>query len=264
MKDSVLWRHPYQAESYEQLFEASSVDTDGFELVEEDSQNALFYEWYRAILREPVMVALLDLAESEGPWVGTEAGLFDKVRELTPAKAQKSGPFPSTPEELLGHVDDVHEHSWAFSAAGLVVLDRRKLTGEEAGAFDVPGWGLEHPLLVATEDAASERPLFYEALLGLARYEKPLLVAALRSTRNRPHWSGTTRQMQARLWAYYPDNRAEGYGWIFRAAEWADDLEGFSVDDRALEDAAYTSPYSGPHDPFRLLDHSLDEWIGSK
>jgi hypothetical protein len=70
--------------------------------------------------------------------------------------------------------------------------------------------------------------------------------------------------MQRRLWAYYPDNRAEGYGWIFRAAEWADEFEGWSVDERLIEDAAYTSPYSGPHDPFRLLDHSLDEWIGSK
>ena len=186
------------------------------------------------------------------------------MRALTPARAQKSGPFPSTPAELLGHIDDVHEHSWAFLAAGLVVLNRRRLTGEEAEAFDVPGWGPDRPLLVATEEAASGRPLFYETLLQLARYEKPLLVAALRSTRNRPHWSGATLQMQRRLWAHYPGNRAEGYGWIFRTAEWADNFEGFSVDDRPLDDAAYASPYSGPHDPFRLLDHSLDGWIGSK
>ena len=274
MKDSVLWKHPYETEDYGRYFDTSSaeadgfesietgasesVETDTFELIEDSAQNTLFYEWHKAIINEPVMKSLEALADFEGVWVGAEAELFKKVKELTSTKAQKSGPFPSTPGELLEHVHEVYERTWAFPAAGFEVLDFRKLTEEEAEGYEVPGWGIHRPLLVRKVGSTREKPSFYEAFLELARYERPLLVAILKSTRKQRRWSGTTSALSGRLWKYYPDV----------TSVWALAIPGlwhrYPDYESRMSIRSEDYRYEGAMDPFRMLDYSLDAWIGSR
>jgi hypothetical protein len=254
VEDSVLWECPF--DDPERL------------LPEGNDPDEEYYLWHQKFLDEPLMSALKALASRKDIWVGDEAMLYKAVESITTPAVRKSGPFPSGPKELMQHISDIEERSYAFFGAGLKVLDHRKLSGTEAARYHAPGWGAELPILVAKVGAATKAPLFYHTLFELARYEKPLVVAVLNSTRKRRHWSGPTLEMQRRLLAYYPESRPGAMAWFFRVDEWNEEWqEAFKEGqlpgiEKLIDEASYETPYSGSEDPYRFLDLGIDKWIG--
>jgi hypothetical protein len=95
-------------------------------------------------------------------------------------------------------------------------------------------------------------------MFRLARHEKPLLVAALKSTRKQRHWSGATRELRMRLAKYYPDARPEWFPW--KRMFWEQYPDGGPSGPIHSEDYLY----DGDFDPYRIVDRAFDEWIGPK
>jgi hypothetical protein len=205
VEDSVLWECPFD-DPERLMSEGSDPDEE-------------YQRWHQKLLNEPAMSGLRAVASRSGTWGGDEADLYEALEEVTAPAVRRSGPFPSEPKELMRHIRDIGERSYALFGAGFEVLDRRKLSAKEAARYHAPGWGAERPILVAKDGAAAKNPLFCHTLFELARYEKPLLVAILNSTRKQRNWSGTTREMQRRLLAYYPESRPGAIAWFLRVDE---------------------------------------------
>ena len=257
--DSVLWMDP--CEMYGVPFEPTEVEADGsfvIDVAANKAMNEAEYRWTRAIMEEPVMSALKGLSSRQGVWVGDEARLYEEVKRFTAPELSGSGSLPSGPEELVRHIEDINEYTCVLPQAGLEVLDQRKLRAEEAQRYSVPGWNHDRPILIAREGAASRRALFYEAMFRLARHEKPLLVAALKSTRKQRHWSGATWELRMRLAKYYPDARSDWFPW--KKGIWERYPDGGPLGPIHSEDYLY----DGDFDPYRIVDRAFGEWIGPK
>jgi hypothetical protein len=203
LPQSILWQDCF-GEEYDRRFDEAGIDPDDHKAVEEFMNDA-HYLWNVAVMEEPCMAALGGFLGFDDYWVGTEEELFERVKSCTSRETREAGPFPSTPEELMRHIDQVGEYSWGFETdvCDYNVLDRREFTKDEAFAYWAKGWSPERPIMVRRLGTAY-RPDYYTTMMRLAEYESPLLLAVLKSTENKQFWHGNTSKMAHRLQRYYP------------------------------------------------------------
>lgn len=218
--ESALWKETLYGKTFEETFIA-----EGGDLNDSDAVHDFMSEWDArytdTVVAEPTMTGLQWLAETEKIWVGTESELFEKLKDYINPECQKEGPFPSSYEEMMQHLDDIYELTPAFRPieGGFDLLDRRDFTDEEAKGYHAPGWSKERPMLVAQRGAA-DTPEYHETMIKLARYERPLLLAVLKSTQKKTYWHGTTSQLAERLNRYYPYSAVDK--WVYWKDDWSE------------------------------------------
>jgi hypothetical protein len=175
---------------------------------EQDNTNPLYEKWVDELEGEPWFVALRDVAEPAGTWVGTEDELVEEVRRRVHRAVRESEDFPSDYKML----DRYFLILWqSRPRIGYVILDHRELTKEDLEEFDVEGWGPAAPILLERGDAG-RRPRMRDACCKLLRYESPLALAVMIFTDNHPftkknrEWCGGSKELADKLRRSYPDD----------------------------------------------------------
>jgi len=173
--------------------------------------NPLFLEWIEALTSEPWLVALQDLVRWTRIWTGTEAELMEEIRSRVNREAWESEDFPSDFPEFREFYMIAWQlaHYISSGGLGLALFRYDELTEKELKEFYAPGWGPEAPILVE-RDGAARPPTYTFAMVDLAKYQEPLLLAFLIFTdstkfvRNKRWWSGSTEELVEVLLGCYP------------------------------------------------------------
>lgn len=178
---------------------------------EQDEQyntNPLHEKWVDELEQEPWFVALRDVAEPTGIWVGTEEELVEEVRRRVSRAVRESEDFPADYKMLDRYFGILWE---SRPRIDYVTLDYRELTKEDLKEFDVEGWGLAAPILLE-RGFVGRRPRMRDACCKLLRYESPLALAVMIFTDNHPftkknrEWCGGSRELADKLRRSYPDD----------------------------------------------------------
>lgn len=188
-----------------------SVIRDYPEEEDEWGINPLFLEWVEALMREPWLVALQDLVRWTKIWTGTEEGLMEEIRSRVNQEVWESEDFPSDFPQFR----EFYRIAWQLAfyisrlGLGLELFRYDELTKKELKEFYAPGWGTAAPILVE-RDGAARPPKHIFAMVDLAKYQEPLLLAFLIFTdtakfvRNQRWWSGSTEELVEVLLGCYP------------------------------------------------------------
>lgn len=165
-----------------------------------------YEEWLEKVTAEPWFRALEDIVRWTGVWVGTEEQLFEELEMRAGKEIFASPDFPKDFERLNLYMQIARD---GFIAKHLAFWHHRELTEEDLDHYDVPGWGLEAPILVYQGDAA-RRPDYWQAMCDLLAQRDALPLAILIFTGEDNHfrrfrkWMGTTTELIEKLGKHRP------------------------------------------------------------
>lgn len=159
---------------------------------------------------EPWLVALQELVEPEGWWVGSEKELTEELVRRAGKEASESEGFPST-------LDELGERTWTasevFARADIDVLDYNLMVRTfGVDGIDAPGWGPETAALVYRGDCVFQPDYIYTLGKVLERWDPFLLALFLFASNGRlgngRWWEGTTPEFVEAVRRQRPDQES--------------------------------------------------------